>query len=186
MSIKVEKQDTILDEEELQEKTTDEELEEEEESTVKLSTMTQRGIYTAYKYTFNVEPIYLQEVDEYLHDNVYVPRKTDINGNVITDKELSTFMSQCFLKDTAKATETEEEVEEKKESAVDKVKSLFRKKSKVDYSEFPMAKGIVKWVERKVSYNGKKICFEDLEQKYKLSKVEIAKLIMYLSEFSGF
>lgn len=186
MGLKVDKQDSLSEKEtELQEEIHTNKLE--ENSPKSLAIMAQRGVYEANGYSFVVKPVYCYEVEEYSKDKVYIPRRVDDEGNPVSNKDLSVFISQCFYKDVPtifEAVEREESLASKPVGFVEKLKNLFKRKSKIDYSQFPMAKGMVKWIEKKVSYNGKAILFEDLEIKYGLTKPEIAKLLMYLSDIS--
>lgn len=144
----------------------------------------QRGIFKANGYEFTVYPIMLDEVSEYIHDGVVVPKKINNEGKELTDKELGQFLITCFSSPSKK----EDSLCDKKETSIFKsVKSLFkREKNIIDYSQYPYASGFVKWIEKKVFYKGKSIVFQDLERKYFLTKPEIAKLIIYLNESSGF
>ena len=60
------------------------------------------------------------------------------------------------------------------------------KSESVDYSEYPKAKPMIEWMEKKISIDGKPIKFYELETKYMLTKGEIARMLIYLFEFSGF
>lgn len=144
----------------------------------------QRGFFKANGYEFTVYPIMLDEVSEYIHDGVVVPKKINNEGKELTDKELGQFLITCFSSPSKK----EDSLCDKKETSIFKsVKSLFkREKNIIDYSQYPYAYGFVKWIEKKVFYKGKSIMFQDLERKYFLTKPEIAKLIIYLNESSGF
>lgn len=146
----------------------------------------QRGSFKANGYEFNVNPIMLEEVSEYLKDRVMIPKKIDENGNELTDKELGHFIISCFTSHSE--SENKNNDSEKKETNIfSKIKRLFLKEKEViDYSQYPYAFGFVKWIQKKVSFKGKSIKFEDLERKYLLTKSEIAKLIIYMNEISGF
>ncbi len=45
---------------------------------------------------------------------------------------------------------------------------------------------MIKWLEKKVSYKGRKIKFYDLERKYGLNKLEIHQLMCKFMEISNF
>lgn len=185
MGIEVSKLNTF--EEEKQENTVDSKKEEKSlngDNNYNNDVFVQRGIFKANGYEFTVYPIMLDEVSEYIHDGVVVPKKIDNEGKELTDKELGQFLITCFSSPSKK----EDSLCDKKETSIFKsVKSLFkREKNIIDYSQYPYASGFVKWIEKKVFYKGKSIMFQDLERKYFLTKPEIAKLIIYLNESSGF
>lgn len=185
MGIEVSKLNTF--EEEKQENTVDSKKEEKSlnsDNNYNNDVFVQRGIFKANGYEFTVYPIVLDEVSEYIHDGVIVPKKVNNEGKELTDKELGQFLITCFSSPSKK----EDSLCDKKETSIFKsVKSLFkREKNIIDYSQYPYASGFVKWVEKKVFYKGKSIMFQDLERKYFLTKPEIAKLIIYLNESSGF
>lgn len=185
MGIEVSKLNTF--EEEKQENTVDSKKEEKSlngDNNYNNDVFVQRGIFKANGYEFTVYPIMLDEVSEYIHDGVVVPKKINNEGKELTDKELGQFLITCFSSPSKK----EDSLCDKKETSIFKsVKSLFkREKNIIDYSQYPYASGFVKWIEKKVFYKGKSIAFQDLERKYFLTKPEIAKLIIYLNESSGF
>lgn len=186
MGVKVDKQNSLSEKEfELQEEI--DTKEQEGNNPLSLSIMAQRGIYKANGYSFTVKAVYFHEVEEYLNDKVYIPRRVDDEGNLVSNKDLSVYMARCFYKgipDLFEEGEKKESLASEPKGFVEKLKDLFKRKSKIDYSQFPIATGMVKWIERKVSYNGKPILFEDLESKYQLTKAEIAKMLMYLSDIS--
>lgn len=185
MGIEVSKLNTF--EEEKQENTVDSKKEEKSfniDNNYNNDVFVQRGFFKANGYEFTVYPIMLDEVSEYIHDGVIVPKKINNEGKELTDKELGQFLITCFSSPSKK----ENTVTEKKETNIFKIiKSLFRKQKKVvDYSQYQYASGFVKWIEKKVFYKGKHVMFQDLERVYFLTKPEIAKLIIYLNESSGF
>lgn len=154
----------------------------ESENAFKKETFDQRGIFEANGYKFTVYPILCKEVSEYINDKVMIPKQFDENGNKISDKDLGKFLISCF------STVSDDKNNQGSINNVNR-KSVFKtrnNKNDVDYSKYKYAYGFVKWIEKKVYYNGKPVKFEDLEMKYSLTKSEIAKLIIYLSDFSGF
>lgn len=185
MGIEVSKLNTF--EEEKQENTVDSKKEEKSfniDNNYNNDVFVQRGFFKANGYEFTVYPIMLDEVSEYIHDGVIVPKKINNEGKELTDKELGQFLITCFSSPSKK----EDSLCDKKETSIFKsAKSLFkREKNIIDYSQYQYASGFVKWIEKKVFYKGKPIMFQDLERKYFLTKPEIAKLIIYLNESSGF
>lgn len=184
MGIEVSKLNKIEEEEQQENNKQKPETLSQEENNYKNEVFEQRGIFKANGHEFTVYPIMLDEVSEYIHDGVIVPKKVNNDGRELTDKELGQFLITCFSSPSKK----ENTVTEQKETNIFKnIKSLFNKQKKViDYSQYPYASGFVKWIEKKVFYKGEPVKFQDLEREYFLSKPEIAKLIIYLNESSGF
>lgn len=146
-------------------------------------TMLERGIFEANGHKFTVKPIFLGEETEYLSDVSYAlyPRTKD--GQEPTDKDLSHYAIMLFRKDDS-ANDKPEHI-----GLFERFKRWFTKtfvKNYEYYSDNPSVLGLVKWIERKVYYNGKKVKFYDLERKYGLNKSEIVKLFGYFQDLSGF
>lgn len=150
-------------------------------------TMLERGMFTANGYTFAVRPVFLGEEDEYLNDMKIspIPAAKD-DGEEWTEKELGTYTITLFsgkLNDFLK-------IDTDDKSFLGTIKrilnKLFMKKDYRYYDNVPAIQPLVKWLERKVTYKGRKIRFYDLERKFKLNKAEIEKLIIYFHELSGF
>lgn len=142
----------------------------------------ERGEIILNNHKFVVEPIYLMEEQSYFDDVPFspYPKKKD---EEYSDKELSQFAIALFI------AGSNDEDEKKKKNFIQRVFGKIRKKVKKDYtyySDNPRILGLVKWIEKKVSYKGRKVRFYDLERKYKLNKSEIVRLFGFLQELSGF
>lgn len=153
-------------------------------------TMMERGRFTANGYTFAVEPVYLGEERAYIADmtisptpNYYNEDKTTKPIAELTDKELGSWAIALFTTDTTNSM-----------ADTDDTKNLFSRlyerfskpKDYRYYKDNPAVQPFIKWIERKVSYNGKPIKFYDLERKFGLNKAEIERLFIYFHELSGF
>lgn len=139
----------------------------------------ERGHYTANGFTFEILPVYFEEEFDYYSDNplsmLLQKQQEDID-----DKNLSQYIIALF------------QVKSKDDVLASlglfgrmklKLVKLFSKNYHY-YSDNPSAVGFVKWIEKKVKYKGKKIRFYDLERKYGLTKLEIAKMYRYMEELS--
>ena len=148
-------------------------------------TMLERGKYTANGYTFAVRPVFLGEEEDYLNDVIYSPSPAPKeDGEDYTDKELGQFAIALFSK-SMKPSDTEE-----KHGLFAFLSRLFQRlfqpKDYRYYVNSPGVQPLIKWLERKVTYHGRKVRFYDLERKYGLNKAEIERLIIYFHELSGF
>lgn len=147
--------------------------------------MNERGTFTANGYTFVVEPIYTEEAIRFREDVPYFlyPRNEDGTPvEELTKYDLALFIIRLFNseKETAPNVET---------GLLDRVKLWLVKHCKKKYEHYtssPDALLISKWVEKKVTYKGKHIKFQDLERKFKLTKSEIAQLLGYFENISFF
>lgn len=169
-------EDSVEKEEEL------EELEDDEEEIFSKDEMSERGFFEANGYIFMVKPITFFETLEITSKGIYVPSRYDRFGDEVTDKELGRALSTIFKKQEV----TEQEKLPFYKRIAKWFKDKFRPKDYVDYSLYPSAKDTIELIESKVSYKGKKVKFYELETKFNLSKGEIANLLIYLLEFSGF
>lgn len=146
--------------------------------------MMERGRFTANGYTFAVRPVYLGEEDEYFNDFALSPVPADEEEH--TDKELGQYAMALFSNPANRLVQQEKE----RFSFVGLINRLynrlFRPKDYRYYDASPAVQPLIKWLERKVTYKGRKIRFYDLERKYGLNKSEIQKLIAYFHELSGF
>lgn len=171
--------------EEVLEKEAEQEPEEDDEEVgYTKEQMLERGYFEANGYIFDVRPITFFESMEIFNDKkVWIPSRYDQNGEEFTDQELGRMFMRFFKK---KESEQREATQVEAPSKT----SLFKKKKaeeeSVDYSQYPDAWPMIKWLERKVSYEGEPIKFTDLETKYLLTKGEIVNLLIYLFEMSGF
>lgn len=136
---------------------------------------------------FKIKPIYLYELIDFENDNLPL---CSGHKEVPSDGELLLWWHTIFYK----KPEIETEIivkENKKQNLLEKIKAYIenRKESRTHskkYASFFIGGKIVAWLEKKVTINGKNIVFHDLENKYRLSKAEIAKLYFYFLEISGF
>lgn len=147
--------------------------------------MRERGKITLNGYTFTVKPIFLGEDDEFMESMKLSPVPKDDYKNM-TDKELGKWAMALF----SKAANTVESNGGEKAFNVNLFKLIYRKIFKkydyTYYSHLPNILPLVYWIERKVTYKGKKVLFYELERKYQLNKAEIEKLFIFLYETSGF
>lgn len=148
-----------------------------------METMLERGTFEANGYKFTVKPIFLGEESEYLDDVAYALYPRAKEGEEITDKDLSHYAMMLFREVPGKNDKHE------RIGLFERFKRWFAKtfiKNYEYYSDNPSVLGLVKWIERKVFYKGKRIRFYDLERKYGLTKSEIVKLFGYFQDLSGF
>lgn len=134
---------------------------------------------------FKIKPIYLYELMDFENDKL--PNCSGYKEEP-SDGELFLWWLSIFYK-----KEEVEETEEKEESknAFKRIKAFLEKKKEQkthskEYSSYLKGGKIAAWLEKKVSINGKNIIFHDLENKYRLSKAEIARMYFYFLEISGF
>lgn len=146
-------------------------------------TMLERGKFVANGYTFIVKPVYLGEEDQYLTDMVISPIPVTKKGETLNkdnNKEMSQFIITLF-------SEALNNVKKKKRGRLyNFISWLFKRRDYRYYSDVPAIQPLIKWIEKKVTCNGKKIYFYELERKYGLSKAEIERLFIYFHELSGF
>lgn len=145
--------------------------------------MLERGKFLANGYTFIVKPVYLGEEDEYLSEMTISPIPIAKDGEEIdqsNDKQMSQWSIALF-------SESLNGVKKKKRGRFYNFLCwLFRRRDYRYYSDTPAIQPLIKWIEKKVTCNGKKIRFYDLERKYGLSKADIERLFIYFHELSGF
>lgn len=147
-----------------------------------IETMLERGIFVANGYKFVVKPIYLGEESEYLSDVSYALYPHTKDGQELTDKDLSRYAIALFQLNPS-------DNENEQLGLFGKIKRWLVKAFSKDYRFYsynPSILGLVKWIEKKVYYKGKRIKFYQLERKFGLSKSEIVKLFGYFQELSGF
>lgn len=145
--------------------------------------MLERGKFVANGYTFTVRPVYLGEEDEYLAEMTVSPIPVTNEGELLNqenDKQMSQWLIALF-------SESLNGIKKKKRGRFYNFLCwLFRRRDYRYYSNVPAIQPLLKWIEKKVTCNGKKIRFYDLERKYGLSKAEIERLFIYFHELSGF
>lgn len=152
--------------------------------TLNEETMTERGRFTANGYTFTVEPVYLGEEKLYLSEMKVspIPSADDKPIAELTDKELGSWAIAIFNSDMGN-----EEMQIKKPSWLSRLfNKIVHHNDYHYYNDSPQVQPLIKWIERKVTYNGNKIHFYDLERKFGLNKAEIEKLFVYFHEISNF
>lgn len=188
MGISVTK-DKLLNEPLLDEEEETQEEEFEEEKVYSQEDMLERGSFTANGYTFTVKPVTLFESMDFRNSGIYVPAKINEFGEEYSDRELGIKLSLLFMKENSSEEEqSSDESVKQKESFWDKIKSKFNKSEEacLNYDDYPRAKNMIYWMEKKIFIDGKPIKFHELETKYMLTKGEIAKMLIYLFEMSGF
>lgn len=142
--------------------------------------MMERGKFTANGHTFMVHPVYLKEESEYFSEIRFSPVPNPDEGEK-TDKELGRFAIALFLDHL-----NHPEGSTKKSRLRGFFARLFRRRNYRYYDDVPVVQPLIKWLERKVTYKGRRIRFYDLERKYGLNKAEIEKLIIYFQQLSFF
>lgn len=152
--------------------------------TLNEETMLERGKFTANGYTFDVRPVYLGEESDFLSQITVSPvpisNETGAFNYEPTEKEKSQWIIALF-------SENLNGVKKKKRGRLyEFLMWLFKRRDYRYYKDYPAIQPLVKWVEKKVTYQGKKILFYDLERKYCLSKADIERLFIYLYQLSGF
>lgn len=152
--------------------------------------MSERGKFVANGTTFFVKPIYFEEVEDYLLE-VRLPIAPDGKERVkemLSDEEETGKWAMALFSSELNGKEKKEK--SRRELIIDRIKkivcTLIYRNDYRYYRDFPKTMPIVKWVEKKVSCNGKRIRFYDLERKYNLSKADIERLFIYLHDISGF
>lgn len=142
--------------------------------------MMERGKFTANGYTFTVQPVYLGEENLYLAEMQVspVPNYDDKPIDELTDKELGEWVIALFSQTAAEQT--------KPNWFKRLFARLFHHNDYHYYNTNPVIQPLLKWIENKVSYNGQKVKFYELERKFGLNKVEIEQLFIYFHEISGF
>lgn len=149
--------------------------------------MLERGIFEANGYQFTVRPVYLGEEDEYLSQMtvspVPIPKE---DGEAHTEKELGQWSIALFSKSVNFAKKDVEEETGFLGFLSRLYRRLFHPKDYRYYADSPAIQPLVMWIERKVTYKGRKVRFYDLERKFGLNKAEIERLIIYFHELSGF
>lgn len=151
--------------------------------------MMERWTYTANGYTFTVKPVMLGEERDFLEDLKASPVPAQIieEGVMPTDKELGRWAITLFSEPLNGPIRESKE----KKTILERFKTfLFKKVLRIKdynyYEDFPAVQPILKWIERKVTYQSKPILFYDLERKFQLNKAEVEKLFIFLYKISGF
>lgn len=140
--------------------------------------MMERGRFIANGFIFHVKPIYLGEEDEYLSEMKVSPVPNSDSNEEATDKELGGWAIALFSRTINGKKKYNKIIEFF-------IRLIFGKNYRY-YDNYPAIQPMIKWIERKVTYKGKKIRFYDLERKYELSKADIEKLFVFLHQISGF
>lgn len=169
-----------------------------QEKELKKDIMLERGKFFANGFKFEVKPIYLGEEDEYLESLTMSPVPKPIKGEdgkerMLNEKESGQFLQ--FFFSNRRLSEMERQSKRSIErlfptgkpitdASVWRIKRI--KRNYLYYCDNPNAMILAMWIERKVTYKGRKIRFYDLERKFGLNKGEIEGMICYLHELSGF
>lgn len=139
----------------------------------------EKGHYTANGFTFEVQPVYFEEEYEYFSENP-LSMLLQQQKEAVDDKDLAQYIVALFQ------VKSKEEVLNAL-GTFGRIKLRLVKLFKKDYhyySDNPSAVGFIKWIEKKVKYKGKNIKFYDLERKYGLTKLEIARMYRYMEKLS--
>lgn len=147
-------------------------------------TMFERGKFVANGYTFIVKPVYLGEEDDFLSQVTISPVPVNPENNTVEnsndDKQLGKYAIALF-------SEALNNVKKKTHGRIYEFFCwLFNRRDYRYYKDVPLIQPLIMWIEKKVTCNGKKVYFYDLERKYGLSKAEIERLFIYFYEISGF
>lgn len=144
--------------------------------------MMERGKFTANGHTFTVKPVYLGEEDEYFSDMTISPvPKIEEGDDAPTDKELSRWAIALF------SDKVNNDSNGHKPGILRRFFGLlFHRNDYRYYSDRPAVMPLIKWLDRKVTYKGRRVKFYQLERKFGLNKAEIEQLIIYFHELSGF
>lgn len=145
-------------------------------------TMLERGKFSANGYTFEVRPVYLGEEDDYLSEVGVSPVPVLQDGENL-DKTDDKKMAQWSIALFSKSLNGERK---KRGRIAEFFLWLFGRRDYRYYKDYPSVQPIIKWIERKVTYRGRRIRFYDLERKYGLSKADIERLFVYFHELSFF
>lgn len=149
--------------------------------------MLERGQYEANGFVFDIEPVYYKEIADYERDvkvPLYPREETGLLKEEVTDEELATHGIAIF------SYLNRDDTNQEQQSIYKRIKLWLvkhtSKRGKEYHSYNPAVSGIIKWIEKKIKYNGEHIMFDDLERKYKLSKSEIIKMFGYFEYLSFF
>lgn len=155
--------------------------EEKKSSIINEDVMMERGKFTANGYVFHVKPVYLGEEDKYFSEVTVNPvlKSNDEGEHEPTDKELGRWAIALF-------SNTVNQSEKKKSKILSFFCKIFFRKNYHYYDNYPTIQPLIKWIEKKVTYKGKKIRFYDLERKFGLRKADIQRLFIFFNEISGF
>lgn len=147
-------------------------------------TMLERGKFIANGYTFIVKPVFLGEEDDYLSQLTVSPIPVSMNGETEIDKNNDKKMGDWIIALFSKQINKDNKKEHGK--IYNFFIRIFHRKDYRYYSNLPTIQPLIMWLERKVTYKGRKVYFYDLERKFGLSKADIERLIIYFHELSGF
>lgn len=137
-----------------------------------------RGMFTANGITFKVKPVDSIETVSFYALMSDAQRMANAEGRVQT----SLLLVRLF-------SDIDDEGKPKKYKLKQNIKIKFCEKFFRDYrryARYPMGKKLAMWIERLVFIDNKPIRFYDLEKKLLLSKEDIAGLLIYICELSGF
>lgn len=136
-------------------------------------------------HTFKIKPITLGEEVDFQTDFKY-SIMPETNGKEIEDDDIMQLMMGLFA-DKKRILEEMGSIHIRKKTWTQIFKELYyRNRKDKKYYQNVAGYGMVKWLEKKVSCNGRKIKFYDLERKYGLTKLEIHQLMSKFMEISNF
>lgn len=146
--------------------------------------MMERGKFEANGYTFTVYPVRLKEENDFFNDLHLNPVPKQIaDGGEMTDEELALHVIALF-------SESANQDDDNKIKKISKFRQFvikwFYRNDYHYYEDRPKIMPFIRWIERKVEYNHKRVRFYDLERKYGLSKAEIGRLFVYFYQLMGF
>lgn len=168
----------------------------------------QRWIYAANDYNFILKPVCCKEIKEFMDDAVPMP-PMGIDDNSPSDIEYNDFIINMFkytfddmkiyddeeaekvIQDNKELIQDSESIDKNKIKLLNMLtkrqeKNAIKSNSEFNYSNIFNGNLIVKWIERKVSFQNELIKFQDLEEKFELSHAEIGKMYSKILEISGF
>lgn len=137
-----------------------------------------RGIFTANGITFKVKPVDSTETVSFYTLMSDAQRMANAEGRVQT----SLLLVRLF-------SDIDDEGNAKKYALKQNIKIKFCENFFKDYrryERYSMGKKLAMWIERLVFVDNKPVRFYDLEKNMLLSKEDIARLLIYICELSGF
>lgn len=170
---------------------------------------THRGRFTLDGHVFDVKPISGEESHRYVFNDLH---KTLIFSHEKSEHENIMSFIMAFaspdIVNLEQLIETKKKqnkiIKSNKKNNIFKKENNFKHKFKLftlrvrrtartffyknykRYEKDSMGRCYAYWIERLVTHQGKKVRFIDLENKYKLSKLDIINLICYINDLSGF
>lgn len=143
--------------------------------------MMERGKFVANGHTFSLEPIFLGEEDAFTEDiGAFYPIPMIEKGlDSLSEEELGQWAIALFSKKINGEPP-------KKKKIKNFFNRIFKRKDYRYYDNVPAVQALVKWIEKKLKYKGRKVKFYQLERKFGLSKADIERLFIKLYQISFF